>query len=217
MFFYPTISNCFSQRSQVEVIKKYNMAVSNLTEEQIEEEIEKAKVYNNNLSGEALQSPFVEGSGYGILDNYTEILDISEDGVMGYIEIPKINVNLPIYHGTDEETMAKGVGHMEVSSFPIGGTSTHSALGSHTGYPSSELFNNLDKMEVGDIFYIKILNKVLTYKVYEIKVVLPDAISELEIEKGKDLVTLITCTPYGEDTHRLLVKSERTEYEEYID
>lgn len=215
VFLYPTVSNYFAEKNQAEIIRLYEETVSELDEEQIAEELEKAQIYNENLSGDPVHDPFVEGSGYALPENYTEVLNINGDSVMGYIEIPKISVYLPIYHGTSDETLQKGVGHIQSTSLPIGGSSTHCVLTGHTGLPSAELFTRIDELEIGDIFYIYVLGETLTYKVYETKVILPEEIDELQITDDRDLVTLVTCTPYGVNTHRLLVKAERTEYEEY--
>ena len=216
IFLYPTISNYLAEKNQVEIIREYEEMVVQINENQINQEIQKAQTYNENLSGEPVHDPFVEGSGYALPENYTEVLNLAKDGVMAYIEIPKISVYLPIYHGTSNEVLEKGVGHIQSTSIPIGGISTHSVLTGHTGLPSAELFTRLDELDIGDIFYIHVLNEVLTYKIYETKVILPDEIDELQITSGRDLVTLVTCTPYGVNTHRLLVKAERTEYEEYV-
>ena len=216
IFLYPTVSNYLAEKNQVEIIREYEEMVVQINENQINQEMQKAQTYNENLSGEPVHDPFVEGSGYALPENYTEVLNLAKDGVMAYIEIPKISVYLPIYHGTSNEVLEKGVGHIQSTSIPIGGISTHSVLTGHTGLPSAELFTRLDELVVGDIFYIHVLNEVLTYKIYETKVILPDEIDELQITSGKDLITLVTCTPYGVNTHRLLVKAERTEYEEYV-
>ncbi len=215
IFLYPGISNYFAKKNQTNVIRIYQELIQEKDENELSKELDKAKVYNENLAGEPVHDPFVVGSGYALPDNYKETLNITKDGVMGYIEIPKISVYLPIYHGTSEEVLEQGVGHIETTSLPIGGISTHSVLTGHTGLLSAELFTRLDEMKIGDIFYIHILNELLTYKVYETKVILPEEIDELQITNDKDWVTLVTCTPYGINTHRLLVKAERTEYEEY--
>ena len=217
MFFYPYISNFLAEKNQIEIIGHYDEIITSMDQEKIVSELEKARIYNENLAGDPVYDPFVEGSGYGLPRNYFDILNVDNDGVMGYIEIPKIDVNLPIYHGTDNKVMEKGIGHIQVTSLPIGGNSTHSILTGHTGLPSAELFTNLDKLSEGDIFYIKVLNSILTYKIYEIKVILPSEIGELKIETGKDLVTLVTCTPYGVNTHRLLVKAERSTNTQHLD
>lgn len=211
---YPSISNYIAEKNQTEVVESYIQKVYEVKD--LSGEYEKAQIYNENLAGDPLHDPFVIGSGYALPNNYKEVLNITNDGVMGYIEIPKISVYLPIYHGTSEEVLELGVGHIENSSLPIGGISTHSVLTGHTGLPKAELFTKLVDLKIGDIFYIHVLDKLLTYKVYETKVILPEKIDELQIVNGKDYVTLVTCTPYGINTHRLLVKAERTEYEEYI-
>ena len=214
IFLYPKISNYLAEKNQSEVIREYTEAVSDLDEEEIEEELEKAQIYNENLSGDPVHDPFVEGSGYAIPDNYSDVLNLASDGVMAYIDIPSISVYLPIYHGTDEETLTKGVGHIAQTSLPIGGSSSHCVLTGHTGLTTAELFTRIDELVIGDVFYIHVLNQTLKYEVYEIEVILPDDISSLTIEEGRDLITLVTCTPYGVNTHRLLVKAERTEYVE---
>lgn len=217
IFLYPSISNYFAEKNHVEAIRNYDKMVVKIGEDSLKKEKEKAQTYNENLSGDPVHDPFVLGSGYALPENYKEVLNLSEDGIMGYIQIPKISVDLPIYHGTSEEVLEKGVGHIQNTSVPIGGNSTHSVLTGHTGLPNAELFTRLDELIVGDIFYIHVLNEILTYKVYEIKVVLPDNIDELRITSGEDLVTLVTCTPYGVNSHRLLVKAERVEYEDYTE
>lgn len=213
VFLYPNISNYLAKKNQVTAIRTYEENVVELEEEDLSEELEAATTYNQSLSGEPLHDPFVANSGYILPDNYKQVLNITEDGIMAYIKIPKISVYLPIYHGTTSDILEKGVGHMNSSSLPIGGSSTHCVLTGHTGLASAELFTRIDELEIGDIFYIYVLNEVLAYKVYETKVILPDEVDELQIIQGKDLVTLVTCTPYGVNTHRLLVKAERTEYE----
>ena len=217
IFLYPSISNYFAEKNHVEAIRNYDKMVVKIGEDSLKKEKEKAQTYNENLSGDPVHDPFVLGSGYALPENYKEVLNISGDGIMGYIQIPKISVDLPIYHGTSEEVLEKGVGHIQNTSVPIGGNSTHSVLTGHTGLPNAELFTRLDELVVGDIFYIHVLNEILAYKVYEIKVVLPDNIDELRITSGEDLVTLVTCTPYGVNSHRLLVKAKRVEYEDYTE
>lgn len=215
IFLYPSISNYLAEKNHVDIIRKYDDLVVKIDEEKLNEEKEKARIYNENLSGDPVHDPFIIGSGYALPENYKEVLNISNDGVMGYVEIPKISVYLPIYHGTSDDVLEKGVGHIQNTSVPVGGNSTHSVLTGHTGLPNAELFTRLDELVIGDIFYIHVLGDVLTYKVFETKVILPDKIDELQILNGKDYVTLVTCTPYGVNSHRLLVKAERVEYEEY--
>ena len=215
IFLYPSISNYLAEKNHIDIIRNYDDLIVKIDEEKINEEKEKAKIYNENLSGDPVHDPFVIGSGYALPENYKEVLNVSDDGVMGYVEIPKISVYLPIYHGTSDEVLEKGVGHIQNTSVPIGGKSAHSVLTGHTGLPNAELFTRLDELGIGDIFYIHVLDDVLTYKVFETKVILPDKIDELQILNGKDYITLVTCTPYGVNSHRLLVKAERVEYEEY--
>lgn len=215
IFLYPSISNYLAEKNHIDIIRNYDDLIVKIDEEKINEEKEKAKIYNENLSGDPVHDPFVIGSGYALPENYKEVLNVGDDGVMGYVEIPKISVYLPIYHGTSDDVLEKGVGHIQNTSVPIGGNSTHSVLTGHTGLPNAELFTRLDELGIGDIFYIHVLDDVLTYKVFETKVILPDKIDELQILNGKDYVTLVTCTPYGVNSHRLLVKAERVEYEEY--
>ena len=213
IYAYPAVSQYLAKKNQSEVIENYDESIEDLSNEEINEELEKATIYNENLSGDPVHDPFIQGSGYAIPDNYWDVLNLSGDGIMGYIKIPKISVYLPIYHGTDEEILEKGVGHIEQSSLPVGGESTHSVLSAHTGLPSAELFTNLIDLEVGDCFYIYVLDETLKYEVSRINIVLPDDVSTLTIEDGEDLVTLVTCTPYGVNTHRLLVTGTRVEFE----
>lgn len=210
VFLYPAVSNYLAEKNHTRVIQTYQETVGGLSDEELSEEWAKAEEYNENLAGDPVHDPFIPGSGYALPDNYLDVLNI--DGVMGYIEIPKIDVSLPVYHGTAEETLEKGVGHMESTTLPIGGTDRHAVLTGHRGLPSAELFTNLDLLEIGDHFYINVLGETLAYEVDSIEVVEPDELGLLTVEPGRDLVTLITCTPYGVNTHRLLVRGTRTEY-----
>lgn len=211
IFLYPSISNYFAEKNQSRVIDKYEEAMSSqYSKINIEEELKKADLYNESLTGNPLHDPFATGSGYTLSENYFGILNI--DGVIGYIEIPKISIKIPIYHGTSDEVLQKGVGHVESTSFPIGGLARHSILVGHRGLPSAKLFTDLNKLVEGDYFYIHVLDRTLAYKVYDIETIEPEKIGELNLVNDKDLVTLITCTPYGINTHRLLVHAERTEY-----
>jgi len=207
VFFYPTVSNFLAERNQSKVIERYAETISSDVSVDLKKEWEKAEEYNENLAGDPVHDPFVPGSGFALPENYLEVLNLN--GVMGYISIPKISVKLPIYHGTSEEVMQKGVGHIESTALPIGGDSRHCVMTGHRGLPSAELFTRLDELEVGDVFYVYILDKTLMYKVDQIKTILPDALESLQVIHGKDLVTLVTCTPYGVNTHRLLVRAER--------
>lgn len=212
IFLYPAISNYITSISHDQVIHSYAAKVSEISQEQIDAMWNEAIIYNDNLAGDPLHDPFVAGSGYVIPDNYEEVLNPNGDGVMAYIEIPKIDVYLPIYHGTSEEVLTKGAGHIEATSLPIGGINRHSVISAHRGLPSSLLFTRLDELEKGDIFNIHVLNEIHSYEVDQIEVILPEELSSLSAEPDKDLVTLLTCTPYGVNTHRLLVRGHRVDY-----
>lgn len=215
IFFYPMVGNWLSTKDHYSAISKHNEALAQMNEREKVKEKEKAQLYNETITESFIPvtDPFAniteeldrkEGS-------YYDILDIGE--AMGTLEIPNIDVKLPIYHGISEEVLSRGIGHMSNSSFPIGGQGTHTALTGHRGLPSAKLFRDLDKLEIGDVFYIHTLGEVLAYKVDDIKVVLPTETQWLQMDENKDYVTLITCEPYMINTHRLLVRGERTAYE----
>lgn len=210
---YPIASNYLADRQHDEIIAANQTASAKGDTSQIDAAWAEAVKYNESLIGQPVHDPFVPGSGYAIPGNYNEVLNINGDGVMGSIKISKIGVNLPIYHGTGDDSLARGVGHIESTALPIGGASTHAVLTGHRGLPSAELFTRLDELEPGDTFVITVLGHKLAYKVYAIETVLPDQLDSLAVQDGKDLVTLVTCTPYGVNTHRLLVHAERTEYQ----
>lgn len=210
IFLYPTVSNYLAENQQIAVIQNYQQQVENESTVDLEAEWKKAEIYNESLAGDPVRDPFVPGSGYALPDNYEEVLNVG--GVMGYVEIPKIDVMLPIYHGSSEEVLEKGVGHIESTALPIGGTFRHSVLTGHRGLPSAELFTRLDELAVGDLFFIHVLDKTLAYEVDQIKTVLPTELEDIQAIPDRDLVTLLTCTPYGVNTHRLLVRGTRTEY-----
>jgi len=198
VFLYPVVSNYLAVRQQENVIVGYEESVLNLTDDMIQEEWKKAKEYNRTR------------------ENYMGILNNQGNGVMGYIEIPKINVRIPIYHCASEESLKKGVGHLEQTGLPIGGENNHPVLMGHRGLPNAELFTRLDEVEMGDVFIIYVLDQVLIYEVKQITIVLPEEVRNIREEMNKDQVTLITCTPYGVNTHRLLVTGERIENQEIL-
>ena len=210
VFCYPAISNYLNQKNQSRVVQTYEETVAAQDDALLAEEWAKAEEYNENLAGDPVHDPFVPGSGYALPDNYLDVLNI--DGVMGRITIPKIGVDLPVYHGTEAETLEKGVGHMESTSLPIGGEYRHAVLTGHRGLPSAELFTRLDELEPGDQFYLHILDATLAYQVDQILTVEPQELETLVAEPGQDYVTLVTCTPYGVNTHRLLVRGTRVPY-----
>ena len=205
---YPFISNMVARRHASQVVKDYETNVEEMDEEKIDAMKEAAKKYNEQLSNVVSVDDENENNEQG--ESYVDLLNIGES--LGYITIPKIDVNLPIYNGTSQDVLSKGVGHMEQSSYPLGGVSTHCVLTGHRGLPSAVLFTDLDKLEIGDEFYLHVLDEILAYKVDQIKVVEPNESGDLEIIDGKDYCTLVTCTPYAINSHRLLVRGERTEY-----
>ena len=205
---YPFISNMVAQRHASQVVKDYETNVEEMDEEKIDAMKEAAKKYNEQLSNVVSVDDENENNEQG--ESYADLLNIGES--LGYITIPKIDVNLPIYNGTSQDVLSKGVGHMGQSSYPLGGESTHCVLTGHRGLPSAVLFTDLDKLEIGDEFYLHVLDEILAYKVDQIKVVEPNESGDLEIIDGKDYCTLVTCTPYAINSHRLLVRGERTEY-----
>lgn len=211
---YPTFSNLWNEYRNSRLITRYNEAVETLTDETIEDEWKEAVAYNEQHKSNTIVNVFNDESDYTPEAPYTDLLNVSGDGIMGSIEIPKIHVNLAIYHGVGSDVLEKGVGHVEGTSLPVGGESSHAVIAGHRGLPSAKLFTDLDQMEVGDIFYIHVLNRTLAYQVDQILTVLPEDTKNIAIEEGKDYVTLITCTPYGVNTHRLLVRGTRIPYEE---
>ncbi len=211
VFLYPTLSNYLYQKNGTKALTQQTEKLSAISPERIAEEKELVKRYNDSLFENAvvLTEPF-DPDAYPITDGeYTELLAFDE--VMANIEIPAIDVDLPIYHGTKEETLQIGVGHLENTSLPIGGENTHAVLSAHCGLPSARLFTDLNLLREGNIFRIHVLDETLTYQVYKIQTVEPEDSSSLFIQEGEDIVTLITCTPYGKNTHRLLVHGRRIE------
>lgn len=213
IFFYPAAANGIAIYRQTKVIRSYENRVAETPDQEGERLFEEAETYNENLAGDPVHDPFVFNSGYVLPDNYAKVLNLDPDGVMGYIEIPRIDVELPIYHGTGDEALSRGVGHIEGTSLPIGGAFRHSVLCAHRGLPSAELFSRLDELQRGDLFYIHILEEVHAYQADQIDTVLPEEIAPyLNAVEGEDWITLMTCTPYGVNTHRLLVRGRRTAY-----
>lgn len=213
---YPTISNYLVEKNASRAVASYDATAVDMGQEQREQMLADARAYNDALAASSgVGTPAPEGGEPAQVgeDAYESLLNLNGDGMMGYIIIPKMNVELPIYHTVEERVLQSGVGHMESSSLPVGGPSTHAALSGHRGLPSAKLFTDLDQMEVGDQFYIKVLGETLAYEVHEVETVLPTETESLAIQRGQDLVTLITCTPYGINSHRLLVHAHRIPYE----
>lgn len=203
---YPSVSDAVNRKHQSRAVAGYAEEVEQLSDADYQTYFDAADAYNRqlNTTPNAFYKP-------DLVSGYAQTLDISGTGIMGYITIPKISVELPIYHGTDEGVLQVAAGHLEGSSLPVGGAGTHAVISAHRGLPSATLFTNLDELEVGDRFTITVLNRVLTYEVDQISIVLPTEIDQLLPTEGMDYVTLMTCTPYGINTHRLLVRGKRVE------
>ena len=203
LFLYPTISNLYNEYLNKKLIGDYQAASSDIKPEEHIKAKEEAVLYNENKDNpEKLKE-------LGL--TYEEILNVTGNGIMGYIEIPKISVSLVIYHTIDEDVLQNGIGHVEGTALPIGGASTHCVLAGHTGLPSAKLLTNIDHLEVGDTFFVHVLDEVLTYQVDDVSIVEPHEVSSLNVVSGKDYVTLVTCTPYGVNSHRLLVRGIRVD------
>lgn len=207
LLLYPTVSDYWNSLHASQAVASYDQAVKSMDEGKYDELLQRAGQYNRDL--------FLRGSLFALTDeereDYNSQLDIDGSGVMGYIEIPTIKVSLPIYHGTSDDVLQVAVGHLEWSSLPVGGESTHCVLSGHRGLPSAKLFTNLDQLTEGDLFVIRTLDEVLTYEVDRILIVLPSELQALAAEEGKDLCTLVTCTPYGVNSHRMLVRGHRVD------
>ena len=205
LLLYPSLSDYWNSFHQTRAIATYAEKVANLNQDQYDEIWAAAESYNASLTDRVNAYLLSDAQ----KEEYQQLLNVSGLGVMGYIEIPSIDCSLPIYHGTEESVLQIAVGHLEWSSLPVGGESTHCVLSGHRGLPSAKLFTNLDKLQTGDIFMLRVLNNVLTYEVDQILIVEPQETEALRIEEGKDYCTLVTCTPYGINTHRLLVRGHR--------
>lgn len=202
---YPFVSNLVAQSNASRAIADYGEQIAQMDQEDIDAAKEAAAKYNEQLSNAVTLSSQADES-----ISYLDLVNVGE--TIGFIDIPKIDVYLPIYNGTSDAVLQKGVGHLEQSSYPIGGESTHSVLTGHRGLPSAVLFTDLDKMEVGDLFYLHVLDEILAYRVDQVKIVLPEEVDELKIVPGEDYCTLVTCHPYAINTHRMLVRGTRTDY-----
>ena len=205
LLLYPSVSDYWNSLHQTRAIATYAEEVANLNQDQYDEIWAAAESYNASLTDRVNAYLLSDAQ----KEEYQQLLNVSGLGVMGYIEIPSIDCSLPIYHGTEESVLQIAVGHLEWSSLPVGGESTHCVLSGHRGLPSAKLFTNLDKLQTGDIFMLRVLDNVLTYEVDQILIVEPQETGALRIVEGKDYCTLVTCTPYGINTHRLLVRGHR--------
>ena len=212
---YPMISTWYNERHQAEVHIHYQEKVEQVDNTKLIEAKEQAVAYNQTiLPGAQDEDSFSKEALLSASENYGSLLNLAGDGIMGYVEVPTIDVTLPIFHGTNNSTLERGVGHLLGSSLPVGGESTHSVLTAHSGMASQKMFSDLDRLKIGDIFFLDVLGEKLAYQVDQIKTVLPYDTTFLQTEMGNDLCTLVTCTPFGVNTHRLLVRGTRIEYEE---
>ena len=217
LLLYPFVANQWNNYRQKQLISNYEQVVSDKEAAEgidYDAERKKAEEYNEALLPCVLPDSFALAESSGVDPVYMNTLNIAGDEMMGSVEIPKINIKIPIYHTTEEEVLNKGAGHLEGSSLPVGGANTHAVISAHRGLPSASLFTDLDQLEIGDHFLIHVLNETLCYEVDKISVVKPEDTSALAVEDGQDLVTLLTCTPYGVNTERLLVRGHRVPYVE---
>lgn len=216
---YPWFSNWLYSNSIDSKVEVYEKQTENTDQAELEDILQKAELYNQKLaqSRVALTDPFelVDAGGKNDI-SYESTLDLDGSGLMCFVEIPKVDVYLPVYHGTSAEVLGKGAGHLEGSALPVGGIGNRPVISAHTGVNASKMFSDLTELEKGDLFFIHVLDEVLAYRVCEIQVILPEDTNSLVAENGRDLVSLLTCTPYGVNTHRLVVTGERTEYSEPV-
>ena len=208
IFIYPSLSDYVARRNVIQGVTSYERHTSSLSKEEKVQLLTAAKEYNEALNSEKVEDPFIPGSGRAIPTNYVDILN-TKDGIMGYVDIPKIQVYLPIRHGTDEEILTKGAGHIEQTHLPVGGKGNLSVITAHTGFTGADMFNRLKEMNEGDSFMIHVLDETVTYQVDDISVIEPEEIEKVMPIKDKDYVILLTCTPYGINSHRLLIRGER--------
>lgn len=203
---YPSVSQYWNSKTQTRAVENYREILNALKPEDYEEQFHQARAYNEKLN--ELNFPLTD---YTKLTGYDALLNVGGNGIMGYITIPKLGVELPMYHGISDVVLNVACGHIEGTSLPVGGENTHCVLSAHRGLPHAKLFTELDKLEIGDTFQITTLNQTLTYQIDQIKVVQPNEIQDIQIVDGEDLCTLLTCTPYGINSHRLLVRGSRIE------
>ncbi len=214
MTLYPVISTRYNEKHQSEIHTQYQEQVEQVDTSAIEKAKELAIAYNEAIQpGAQLTEAFSNDALLWAFEDYKNQLDVAGTGIMGYVNVPTLNIHLPIYHGTDSKTLEKGIGHLLGSSLPVGGNTTHSILTAHSGMASQKMFSDLPQMKIGDVFYLEVLGETLAYQIDQIKTVLPYDITYLGIEENRDLCTLVTCTPFGVNTHRLLVRGSRIPFE----
>lgn len=207
LLLYPNVSDYLNSFHQSKAIASYAENVANLDEEKYDVMLSEAMAYNDRISKRQNKYQLTEEE----RAEYERLLDVSGTGIMGYVDIPEIHCTLPIYHGTEEAVLQIAIGHLDWSSLPTGGAGTHCVISGHRGLPSAKLFSNLDQLTEGDVFMLRVLDEVLTYEVDQVSIVLPNQTEDLLIEEGEDYCTLVTCTPYGVNSHRLLVRGSRIE------
>lgn len=213
IFIYPMVSNAINRHQNAVAIADYQDKVNKLSKAKRQKILDEAQAYNAQHTVNSIEGDVFDKNDHYVLHHpYDTLLNPAGDEIMGYLRIPKIHLRLTVYHGTSDKVLKKGVGHVQGTSLPVGGPSTHAVLAAHRGLPSAKLFTDLDKIKKSDRFYITVVGKTLAYQVDQIKVVKPDRVSALDIVPGMDLVTLLTCTPYGVNTHRLLVRGHRIPY-----
>ncbi len=211
---YPMLSSIYNEQHQSKIHTEFLQQVEDTDDSKLQEALQNARAYNAALAGVLSDDTFSETSLLGASEDYDAQLNVTGRGIMGYVSVPKINVTLPIYHGTDSGALERGIGHLLGTSLPVGGDSTHSVLTAHSGMASQRMFSDLPQLKEGDVFYLEVLGDTLAYQVDQIKTVLPHDTTYLGIEAEQDLCTLVTCTPFGVNTHRLLVRGHRIPYEE---
>jgi len=207
LLLYPTVSDWWNSRHQSRAVSTYMEAVAQIDDNRYDQIWNEALAYNAELARKEMNFKLSDEQ----LEEYNSLLNITGNGIMGYVDIPAINVTLPVYHGTEESVLQIAIGHIAGTSLPVGGESTHCVISGHRGLPSAKLFTDIDKLVVGDLFTLNVLDEVLTYEVDQIRIVFPYELDDLRIEAGKDYCTMVTCTPYGINTHRLLVRGHRIE------
>lgn len=207
LLLYPTISDWWNSFHQSQTIETYSKKVESMDTEVYQQELEDAASYNQEIADNGIRWTLTKQE----FQRYNDLLNVADNGVMCYVEIPQIKCKLPVYHGTDESVLQIAIGHLPGTSLPIGGPSTHCVISGHRGLPKAKLFSNIDQLQKGDHFMLHTLNETLTYEVDQIRIVLPNELDDLQIVPGEDLCTLVTCTPYGVNSHRLLVRGHRVE------
>jgi LPXTG-site transpeptidase (sortase) family protein len=208
IFIYPSVSDYVARRNVIQGASTYKREISSLSKAERDKLLKEAEEYNASLGSEKVEDPFVPGSGRAISANYNKVMN-TKDGIIGYVDIPRLKIYLPIRHGSEEDVLTKGAGHVEQTHFPIGGEGNLSVITAHTGFTGADMFNRLIEMKLKDTFMIHVLDETLTYEVDDISVIDPEDIEKLLPVQGKDYVTLLTCTPYGVNSHRLIVRGHR--------